>query len=41
LLRRVGRFAEATDAYRSALRLELAVPEQEFIGHRIRELGAR
>ena len=39
LLRRVGRFAEATDAYRAALRLEPAVPEQDFIGHRIRELG--
>jgi len=40
LLRRVGRFAEATDAYRCALRLEPAVPEQDFIGQRIRELGA-
>jgi RNA polymerase sigma-70 factor (ECF subfamily) len=39
LLRRVGRFAEATDAYRAALRLEPAVPEQDFIGQRIRELG--
>jgi RNA polymerase sigma-70 factor (ECF subfamily) len=41
LLRRVGRFAEATDAYRSALRLEPAVPEQDLIGQRIREIGAR
>jgi RNA polymerase sigma-70 factor, ECF subfamily len=39
LLRRVGRFAEATDAYRAALRLEPAAPEQDFIGQRIRELG--
>ncbi len=39
LLRRVGRFAEASDAYRAALRLEPAVPEQDFIGQRIRELG--
>jgi RNA polymerase sigma-70 factor (ECF subfamily) len=39
LLRRVGRFAEATDAYRAALRLEPVVPEQDFIGQRIRELG--
>jgi RNA polymerase sigma-70 factor (ECF subfamily) len=41
LLRRVGRFAEATDAYRCALRLEPAVPEQDFIGQRIRDIGAR
>jgi RNA polymerase sigma-70 factor (ECF subfamily) len=41
LLRRVGRFAEATDAYRCALRLEPAAPEQDFIGQRIREMGAR
>jgi RNA polymerase sigma-70 factor, ECF subfamily len=41
LLRRVGRFAEATDAYRSALRLEPAAPEQDLIGQRIREMGAR
>ncbi|HEV2242868.1 MAG TPA: DUF6596 domain-containing protein [Streptosporangiaceae bacterium] len=39
LLRRVGRLAEASDAYRAALRLEPAVPEQAFIGQRIRELG--
>jgi RNA polymerase sigma-70 factor (ECF subfamily) len=39
LLRRVGSFAEATDAYRAALRLEPAVPEQAFIGQRIRELA--
>jgi RNA polymerase sigma-70 factor, ECF subfamily len=39
LLRRVGRFAEASDAYRAALRLEPAEPEQAFIGQRIRELG--
>jgi RNA polymerase sigma-70 factor, ECF subfamily len=40
LLRRVGRFAEAAGAYRCALRLEPAVPEQDFIGQRIREMGA-
>jgi RNA polymerase sigma-70 factor, ECF subfamily len=39
LLRRVGRFGEASDAYRAALRLEPAEPEQAFIGQRIRELG--
>jgi RNA polymerase sigma-70 factor (ECF subfamily) len=39
LLRRVGRFAEATEAYRAALRLEPAVPEQDFIGQRLRQLG--
>ena len=39
LLRRVGRFAEAADAYRAALRLEPPAPEQEFIGRRITELG--
>jgi RNA polymerase sigma-70 factor, ECF subfamily len=41
LLRRVGRFAEATDAYRCALRLGPPVPEQAFIGERIRELSER
>ena len=39
LLRRVGRYAEASDSYRAALRLEPAVPEQAFIGQRMRELG--
>jgi RNA polymerase sigma-70 factor, ECF subfamily len=40
LLRRLGRVAEAAGAYRAALRLEPPVPEQDFIGQRIRELGA-
>jgi RNA polymerase sigma-70 factor (ECF subfamily) len=38
LLRRAGRFAEATDSYRCALRLEPAVPGQQLIGQRISEL---
>jgi RNA polymerase sigma-70 factor (ECF subfamily) len=41
LLRRLGRHAEAADAYRAALRLDPPVPEQAFIGQRIVELEQR
>ncbi len=39
LLRRLGRHAEAADAYRSALRLEPQAAERAFIKDRIRQLG--
>jgi len=41
LLRRLGRFAAATDAYRAALRLEPPQPEQDLIGQRLRDLRGR
>jgi RNA polymerase sigma-70 factor (ECF subfamily) len=41
LLRRLGRAAEARDAYRAALRLALPRPEQAFLERRIRELLSR
>jgi RNA polymerase sigma-70 factor (ECF subfamily) len=39
LLRRLGRPAEAGDAYRAALRLALPRPEQAFLERRLRDLG--
>ena len=41
LLRRLGRAAEATAAYRTALNLTRQEPERRFIERRLRELGAR
>jgi RNA polymerase sigma-70 factor (ECF subfamily) len=39
LLRRLGRHADANEAYQAALRLEPAAPERAFIQRRIEELG--
>jgi RNA polymerase sigma-70 factor, ECF subfamily len=38
LLRRLGRAADAADAYQAALQLEPPAPERAFIGRRLREL---
>ena len=39
LLRRLGRVAEATEAYRTALALSRQEPERRFLERRLRELG--
>jgi RNA polymerase sigma-70 factor (ECF subfamily) len=38
LLRRLGRPADAADAYQAALQLEPPAPERDFIRRRLREL---